>query len=126
MSTHTWTTLAVSPVIVVSDLDAGAAFYARLGFELKWKWPEAEPSHAGMKLGGAWLMLARQRDPAQAIQRAELYFFVTDVAACHAHARAALGGIVGDVADTTYGMRDFSLMDPWGHVLTFGQGPGEE
>ena len=40
----------------------------------------------------------------------------------HRRLRQELGAEVPAIVETDYGMRDFSLTDPWGHQLTFGQG----
>jgi len=65
------------------------------------------------------------------VERADVYFIVDDVSACHAavlagrpwELAAAAGSLEPPEAPkpTEYGLRDFSMVDPWGHHLSFGE-----
>ncbi|MCA9730384.1 MAG: hypothetical protein KC729_22070, partial [Candidatus Eisenbacteria bacterium] len=68
----------------VSDLEIGIEFYQRLGFAVEWRWPQADPTHAGLSRDGCSIMLAKC-DPAAP---GDVYFVVNDVAACR-HALVA-------------------------------------
>ncbi len=134
-----WTIEKPIPNFAVPDLDAGIAFYERLGFFVDWRWPTTDPTHAGLMMGECSIMLAKC-DPAV---KADVYFIVTDVAACHAHIMSTkpweLSSHAGALAnrddcpsprslkppnapaETGYGLRDFSLEDPWGNHMSFGE-----
>jgi catechol 2,3-dioxygenase-like lactoylglutathione lyase family enzyme len=127
-----WTIEKAIPTLPVPDLEVGIEFYSRLGFEVDWRWPEDEPSHAGLLLGSCAIMLSLT-DPAER----------ADVSACHAavmvgrswELAAAAGSTTkrpdypparsqqppADPGPKGYGLRDFSIIDPWGHHLAFGQ-----
>lgn len=137
--TMNWTIEKTIPTFAVPNLETGIDFYSRLGFEVDWKWPENAATHAGLILGACSIMLT-QCEPTE---RADVYFIVDDVSACHATILARkpweLAAEAGAQAkrddcpsarsllppeapaDTAYGLRDFSIVDPWGHHLSFGQ-----
>lgn len=139
MAQKTWTIEKTIPTLTLPDITAAIDFYARLGFALDWRWPEQDPTHAGLILGETSIMLAR----CQTKELADIYFIVDDIEACYqsistnqpwclaktiqaaegqpenAPARAVKPP--APPAPTDYGLRDFSVVDPWGHHLTFGQ-----
>ena len=138
-----WTIEKAIPTLAVPDLEVGIGFYSRLGFELDWKWPDEAPTHAGLFLGSCSIMLSL----GEPTERADVYFIVDDVSACHAAMSASrpweLAAAAGAIAkhpdcppdrslqrpeapdSQGYGMREFWIVDPWGHLLTFGQ-PGQD
>lgn len=134
-----WTIEKTIPTLAVPDLEVGIDFYSRLGFEVDWRWPDDAPTHAGLMLGSCSIMLSLG-EPAE---RADVYFIVDDVSACHTAVMAGrpweLAAAAGSIANRLdcpparslqqpevpepkgYGLRDFSIVDPWGHHLAFGQ-----
>ena len=134
-----WTIEKAIPTFAVPDLEVGISFYSRLGFEVDWRWPDEAPTHAGFLLGSCSIMLSLC-EPAKTT---EVYFIVDDVSACHAAVLAGkcweLAAAAGAIAKRSdcppprslqqplpptakgYGLRDFSIVDPWGHQLSFGQ-----
>ena len=134
-----WKIEATIPSFAVPVLAAGIEYYARLGFELEWQWPEKSATHVGLKRGGCSVMLALC-EPAVS---ADVTFLVDDVDACHA---ALLEGRAWELAQRAgalaegrgfpparacvpprapesraYGQRVFVVIDPWGNSLCFGQ-----
>ncbi len=120
------------PTMAVPNLEAGIEFYERLGFEVDWRWPAPSPTHSGLMRGSCSIMLALC-DPYVC---ADVYFIVDDVKACHTAIVEAQPWQLAAKADdpparslqapsepkeTAYGLRDFSLIDPWGHSLSFGE-----
>ncbi|MDX1645198.1 MAG: hypothetical protein R3244_12655 [Thermoanaerobaculia bacterium] len=123
MSKAEWKVTGVMPTVTVGDLDEAVAYYRALGFLEEWAHPSGDsPSHVGLSLGSVDLMLAVCVDPAETIQRQNLYILVDGIAAYHAFVRQNLGESIPDLVDADYGMRDFTIRDPWGHLLTFGEG----
>ncbi len=123
MSIHTrWKTLEVIPTLDVGSLEEALSFYHALGFEKEWSYPSDEsPDHVGLALGKVNLMLALCRDEPPKIERQNLYFVMNDLTGFHEHLRGEFGEKVPEIVDSDYGMRDFALRDPWGHLLTFGE-----
>lgn len=115
-----WTVVEVMPSLGVGDLREAITFYRKLGFVWEWDYPEgAEASHVGISFGDVNLMLARCAD--RPIERQNMYFVMQGIDAYHRELRARLGETVPELVDSDYGMRDFAVRDPWGHLLTFGQ-----
>jgi catechol 2,3-dioxygenase-like lactoylglutathione lyase family enzyme len=116
-------TTGAIPILPARDLDATAAFYARLGFREMGRWPE-------------YLIVVRDEielhffpsadlDPATSI--AGCYLRVRDADALHREFAAA--GLppweegfpcLGEVEATDYGMREFAATDPDGNLLRVG------
>lgn len=120
------------PMLNVSNIETSLDFYRRAaGFEVvsdpsavdEWRW-------ATIRSGHAELMLSESRaepgpreveDPhEQSGWAAIFYFYPDDVVRLYAHVLAE-GFEPSALRITHYGMHEFSLVDPDGHVLSFGQ-----
>ncbi len=120
------------PMLNVSDIERSLDFYRQaLDFEIvsdpalvkDWRW-------ATIRSGATELMLAetdhdpglsRDSDPQQDISWPCLfYFYPADVIALHAQVEQK-GFKPTALQTTVYGMTEFSLRDPDGHALSFGQ-----
>ena len=115
--------VGVIPTLIVDDLGAAADFYAALGFQQEWSYPEeGTATHLGCRLGEVTIMLSMERDAEARTYRQNLYFLMRDLDGFHRRLERELPGDVPAIVDADYGMRDFSMTDPWGHLLTFGEG----
>lgn len=106
------------PSLGVDDVEAACRYYAALGFRELWRYPEGETTHVGIGFGEVALMLVLCHD--RPIQRQNLYFILRQVGPYHEF----LSGVLPDLRpleEADYGMRDFAVSDPWGHLLTFGE-----
>lgn len=123
MNDDAWEVVEVLPTLMVDDLDRAVTYYEALGFERDWSYPsdEEDPTHVGLDFGPVHLMLSLCHDPPSEIPRQNLYFVLESLSAYHQRLRSALGDDVPEIVDSDYGMRDVSLQDPWGHLLTFGE-----
>ena len=120
------------PMLNVSDIEASLRFYrSALDFDVvsdpaavsEWRW-------ATIRSGETELMLSETETPPAADTGIDphrntawpviFYFYPDDVETLHARVRAA-GFTPTELGNTIYGMREFSLTDPDGHVLSFGQ-----
>ena len=108
----------VMPTIGVTDLKLALDYYASLGFKFEWIWPDHHPTHASMSRDKTHLMFVQKKQ--EDIQQADLYFIVTNVSGLHQDFLAK-DIKIGPLIQSEYNMLDFSLHDPWGHHLTFGQ-----
>jgi len=120
------------PMLSVSDIEASLEFYREaLGFEVvsnpasvrKWRWATIRSGYTELMLSGA-----RHGSPADKTRDYHtdtswpviFYFYADDVVALYA--RVIAQGFAPTPLDVTfYGMREFSLTDPDGHMLSFGQ-----
>ena len=125
------------PMLNVSDIDASLGFSRdALGFEVvsdpaavkEWRW-------ATIRSGRTELMLS-QTESGPGLERSPdphadtrwptiFYFYPEDVASLYAQVVAA-GYQPTPLIDTIYGMREFSLLDPDGHMLSFGEDADDE
>ena len=128
--------MRLTPMLNVSDLERSLEFYQKLaGFELaspreainEWRW-------AWIKSGQCELMLSEAGGPAHRAEQIDpsrdegwpaiYYFYPEDVVALHTEVqRRAIPA--SDLRVTFYGMQEFEVRDPDGHILWFGQGTDE-
>lgn len=127
-----WTASAAMPTLSVDDLERAVHFYEVLGFQEKWRFPDPRPeggafdrsgrwSHSCLQMGGVCFLVAQAEAEEAPIAPQSVYVFLRGVGDYYAHLRLLLGEELVAISDKEYGMRDFSLTDPWGHVLTFGE-----
>lgn len=103
--------------LLTNDLDAAVNFYTnKLGFWLAFKWGEP-PSMAGVNLGQVQLFL-EYGEPSP--KGCYLYFVINDADAFQEFHRNNGVEIVQPIADRDYGLRDYSIRDLHGYVLSFG------
>ncbi len=120
------------PMLNVADIEASLEFYRdALGFEVvslpdkvkEWQW-------ATIRSGATELMVSQTEEGPQLAMPIDLaansgwptifYFYPDDVVALYESVRAK-GFETTELETTFYGMREFSMQDPDGHVLSFGQ-----
>ena len=124
------------PMLNVSNIEASLRFYRdALDFDVvsdpaavrEWRW-------ATIRSGDTELMLSETETPPSASDGNDphrstdwpviFYFYPDHVESLHARIKAA-GFTPTELGNTIYGMREFSLTDPDGHVLSFGQDADE-
>lgn len=117
--------LGVAPTFFVADVVKAAAYYEeKLGFRSATLWGKP-PTFAIPTREDLRVMLSQQ-DPARIHPNGvhedtmDAYFWVRDADALHAEFRARGADIVSAPCDVdVYGMREFSVRDPDGHMLIF-------
>ena len=108
--------------LLYTDLENAIEFWIAVGFELQWRCPEqGEHTHAGIELCDVMFMVALEK-PGTPFQRQSAYIVVENVEACHARCKAAHPDETSKLEDFPYGIRDFNLIDPWGHFVASGEG----
>ena len=123
--------VSVTPNLVVRDLAKSLAFYRDvLGFTINMSVPDAPPYvFVGLERDGVPVFLnditAASHDfPAMATApaggTATMFFIVTDVDALHAVV-APKAPVAMPLKTQFYGMREFAVTDPDGHLITFAQ-----
>ena len=107
-----------APLLTVPDVPATAAYYrAVLGFHSD---PEGtSPDYTVVWRDNASVHLAAGGGEAPSGVR--IFFWVKDVDALYADVRGRGAETVAPIATRPYGVRDFSIRDPNGVVLVFGQ-----
>ena len=118
-------TLRAMTVLQVSDVEASAAFYARLGFHAHGIWPtEDNPEEGGFcvtQRGEVTLGLQLLRGPLRVNTHWAVYIYVSDVRAMHGELAAEGIEINRAPEEMPYGCKDFDIHDPDGHLIAFGQ-----
>jgi len=114
----------VLPFLAARDLQGTLAFYEGLGFERVICEMEQTNGIHGMLSGSVELMFYHEPDldPALAGRGVRLYLDTDDVATLHARALALGAEIIRDLEVRPWGMREFTLRDPNGYIMTFAQG----
>jgi uncharacterized glyoxalase superfamily protein PhnB len=115
-----------SPCLIVEDVVRAHTYYAdRLGFRSPRMWGEP-PTFCIPEREGLSVMLA-QADPGRSVHvnsehegRFDVYFWVNDADALYEEFRGSGADVVCEPEDQVYGMREFQVRDPDGHVLCFG------
>lgn len=117
----------VTPMIHVPDVNATAAWYARLGFTVAGTASDGpETVWAKLTLGQNVVMLNCGGRPAEHDRRdVDLYIGVDDVGAWRDRLPDGIE-IIEDLDDAYHGMREFIVRDLNGFWITFGQRIGEE
>ena len=122
----------LTPMLNVSDIEASLAFYRdALGFDVvspeelvsEWRWATIRAGAVELMLSesGGETGLKKDIDPhADVSWPSILYFYPEDLDALHARVVAA-GCRPTALEVMHYGMREFSLQDPDGHMLSFGE-----
>lgn len=121
------------PLLMCADVPASARFYADvLGFEIVNRMDDVGTSgFATVRNGAATVMLASPSYIPRAPKvegrytQAVHYFYVEDVAALRRAVMDA-GWPATECVDRFYGLREFEVVDPEGHVLLFGQDLGPD
>ncbi len=125
---------SVTPNLVVQDIEASTAFYRDvLGFTIKATVPDAAPFvFVWLERDGVGVFLNDKRAagadyPAMARRApggtAAMFFIVEDVDAFHSQV-GPRANVTMPIKTQFYGMREFAVEDPDGHVLTFAERVG--
>jgi catechol 2,3-dioxygenase-like lactoylglutathione lyase family enzyme len=122
------------PMLHVTDIRRSLGFYRdQLGFQLLSPEPLLDSfGWCHIRCDGVELMLTNGlaggpiRRPGDRDERwpVMFYFYPDDVVGLHRELTVR-GVDVGGLCVTVYQMKEFSILDPDGHMLTFGQGTDE-
>jgi catechol 2,3-dioxygenase-like lactoylglutathione lyase family enzyme len=122
---------SVTPNLLVRDIARSTAFYRDvLGFQIKQTVPDQAPYvFVWLERDGVPVFLndpaVIEKDVAGAAARpaggtATLFFVLTSVDAYHAKV-APHAKVIMELKTQFYGMREFAIEDPDGHILTFAE-----
>lgn len=111
--------LSAAPVLLTRDLSRTADFYTQhLGFSIV----SLYPNYLILRRGAVALHFTHAADLDPKTNPCTTYVYVTGVRKFYAQCQSE--GVLRQNAwlgDKDYGMRDFSLVDPDGNLLTFGE-----
>jgi catechol 2,3-dioxygenase-like lactoylglutathione lyase family enzyme len=101
--------------LVVPDLATAVRFYAALGFTER----RSTDGFAVMSWDDAYLFIAEDCDATAAPRWVNLRICVPDVDRVWSHVQDARLPISNPIGDRSYGLRDFSVRDPFGFEVRF-------
>ena len=110
------------PVLQVSDVTKSVKFYCeKLGFTSHGTWGDG-PDFAIVQRGTVTVALDRSRDSGTVPlnQYWAAYIYVEDANALHDEFAGRGVDIARELENMPYGMRDFDIRDPDGHLIAFG------
>ena len=106
-------------VLHVKDMPVALAYYRdKLGFTVTFTWDDP-PRYVCLCLGDCAIHLNSYVPPAGP---SHVAIFCSGIDALYTQLNECGVDIEEPIADQAYGMRDFAVIDPDGHRLTFGQG----
>jgi uncharacterized glyoxalase superfamily protein PhnB len=125
---------SVIPAMRYKDAPAAIEWLTRvLGFERRavYDGPNGSVGHAELALGNGMIMLGSEKDDEHArrfkapmetggVETRSVYLVVADVNAVYARTQAAGAQVIRPIADTPYGSREFTVLDPEGHSWSVG------
>lgn len=126
---------SVTPNLLVRDIARSTAFYRDvLGFHIKQTVPDVAPFvFVWLDRDGVPVFLNDPKAVADEFPiaatlppggTATMFFIVTDVDAYHA-AVAPKASVIMPLKTQFYGMREFAITDPDGHIITFAERVGD-
>jgi len=114
-----WQAKTLIPTLNVLDISSALDFYTQLGFNIDWKYPnEKSVTEVGLCLGDISVMLSLSES--NNIQKQNVYVIIENVESYHEYLKNSLVQ-VSELVSSDYGMKDFSVTDPWGNLFTFGE-----
>jgi uncharacterized glyoxalase superfamily protein PhnB/GNAT superfamily N-acetyltransferase len=109
----------LSPILAVTDIRAAVDFYTRvLGFELDWLWGDP-PAHGAVRRDSVQIQLGLNAAMAARASGMQYFLFVSDVERWHALHRANNAEIISPIENKPWGLREYTVRDPWGYELRF-------
>jgi hypothetical protein len=122
------TAVELTPILNVSDFDASVAWFEKVGFHTGFRWSDQHggPTTFGAVIWGEieiFLCLGAQGGRGDA--GAWMSIFVDDVDAVHDRCTRANLDVIKPPANEPWGVREFHLRHPDGHVLRIGTGTGD-
>lgn len=122
----------MTPMLNVSNIENSINFYhSALGFDVvsepdaitEWRWAIIRSGDTELMLSetDSDLQLTKGIDPQQSTQWPAIYYFYPDDVENLYQQVKSRGFQPTELITTLYGMREFSLQDPDGHMLSFGE-----
>jgi uncharacterized glyoxalase superfamily protein PhnB/GNAT superfamily N-acetyltransferase len=109
----------LSPILAVTDIRAAVDFYTRvLAFELDWIWGDP-PTHGAVRRDNLQIQFSLNPAKAARAPGTQYFCFVNVVEDFHALHRAGGAEIVSPIENKPWGLREYTVRDPWGYELRF-------
>ena len=123
------TAVELAPILNVSDWDASASWFEKVGFRPGFSWmaePGAAPTFGSVLWGDVRIFVCVGAQGGRGEQGVWISIFVDDVDEVHARCVRAGLEITREPVDEVWGVREFHLRHPDGHILRIGTGTEED
>ena len=123
------TAVELAPILNVSDWDASAAWFAKLGFRIGFTWPEDSDSPTGfgsVLWGDVRIFVCVDAQGGRGEHGVWISIFVDDVDAVYARCQREGLEVTREPVDEVWGVREFHVRHPDGHVFRIGTGKEED
>ena len=120
--------IELTPILNVSDFDASVAWFEEIGFQPGFRWTDAASNSTGFGAviwGQIEIFLCVNGQGGRGEHGAWMSIFVDDVDAVYDRCVAVGHEILHEPRDEPWGVREFHVRHPDGHVLRIGTGIGE-
>jgi catechol 2,3-dioxygenase-like lactoylglutathione lyase family enzyme len=124
----TVTAVELTPILNVSDFEASVAWFEKVGFRPGFRWsaePGAPATFGAVLWGEIEIFLCLGAQGGRGDDGAWMSIFVDDVDAVHERCARAGLDVIRPPANEPWGVREFHLRHPDGHVLRIGTGTGD-
>ena len=109
----------LSPILAVPDVLAAVEYYTRvLGFERDWLWKDP-PVHGAVHSANVQIQFGLSAARAEHAPGTQFFLFVDDVERLHALHRGNAAEIISPIENKPWGLREYTVRDPWGYELRF-------
>lgn len=114
-------------IFPVKDIKASSSYYSeQLGFQIMFEWGHPTDYVVLKRDDAVSIHLSKRLDNQKSSdEHVTLYIFTHDVDALHKEFEHKEVNISTPIGNREYGMRDFDVKDPDGHIISFGQGIAE-
>jgi catechol 2,3-dioxygenase-like lactoylglutathione lyase family enzyme len=122
------TAVELTPILNISDWDASVAWFEKLGFTRGFDWadePDGPPTFGAMLWGQIEIFQCVGAQGGRGEHGAWIEIFVDDVDAVHRRCVEQGLEITREPIDEVWGVREFHVRHPDGHVFRIGTGTGE-
>src|SRR5579872_899271 len=110
---------ALSPILAVPDVLAAVAYYVGvLGFDHDFLWQDP-PTHGAVRRGPVQIQFSLNPSLASRTAGAQYFFFVRAVEEFHTLHRANGAEIISPIENKPWGLREYTVRDPFGYQLRF-------
>jgi len=109
----------LSPILAVPDVRAAVDFYTRmLGFEIDFLWKDP-PVHGAVRRDDVQIQFGLNAALATRASGMQYFLFVNAVDQLHALHRGNGAEIISPIENKPWGLREYTVRDPWGYELRF-------
>jgi uncharacterized glyoxalase superfamily protein PhnB/predicted N-acetyltransferase YhbS len=114
---------ALSPILAVPDVPSAIEYYVRVfDFDRDWVYGDP-PVHGAVRRGNIQIQFGQNAEMAARSGGMQFLVFVEQVDEFYVMHRARGAQFVSPIGDKPWGLREYTVRDPWGYQLRFAGSP---